>query len=312
MDSSNPNYTPAFLNQLTQSMAILQPTPVHNIKLVWPNIENISLHIKRDDLLHPIISGNKWRKLKYSLAYAQQHKVRHIISFGGGFSNHLHALAYCCHRLKIEFSAIVRGDYSANPSPMLQDLTAWQANIHYVNKLTYQQRAEPNYLEQLQQQFPHAMIIPEGGSNDSALKGVAEIISELVSSYDYIIAPVASGGTLAGLIAATHNTATQVLGIGVLKGQGYLEELVQCLLPKTYAHWSICHEYHFGGYAKRTDELVDFCANFYQQSNIPIEPVYSGKLLYALKDLLEQSYFPKGSKILVLHTGGLQGSRLNP
>lgn len=309
MQTTNHTLRPDILCSLQQTLAIKQPSPLAKININWLGLEDKVVDIKRDDLLHPIISGNKWRKLKYTLQYAIHNNIGHIISFGGGFSNHLHALGYCCQQLNIQLTVIVRGDYSSNPSPMLQDLLHWQAHIQYVDKLTYQQRTEAHYLEHLQQQYTGAYIIPEGGSNDSALKGVAEIVQELDEDYDYILAPVASGGTLAGLIQATHNTKTKILGIAVLKGQGYLEELVQELLPQTQPHWSVCHDYHFGGYAKRTEHLNQFCADFYQHTQIQIEPIYSGKLFFALCDLLAQGYFPAKSKILALHTGGLQGSR---
>ena len=297
------------LDSLLQQLAIQQPSPEQIITPSWTGLEHLNLTVKRDDLLHAIISGNKWRKLQYSLITALQQNIVHIVSFGGGFSNHLHALGYCCHQLNIKFTAIVRGDYSANPSPMLLDLSKWQADIQYVDKVTYQQRDKLEYLQNLQAKYPNALVIPEGGSNKLAIQGVSETINELTQDYDFIIAPVASGGTLAGLITATRNTSIQVLGIAVLKGQGYLENLVQDLLLQTDQHWSINHDYHFGAYAKSSAELHDFCDDFYQQTQIAVEPIYSGKLFFALRDLIGQSYFPQGSKILALHTGGLQGAR---
>ncbi|MGJ8680626.1 1-aminocyclopropane-1-carboxylate deaminase/D-cysteine desulfhydrase [Paraglaciecola sp.] len=276
--------------------------------------QDIKLSIKRDDTIHPIISGNKWRKIKYQLLEALERNTTHIISFGGGFSNHLHALGYCCQQLNMKFTAVVRGDYSRNPSPMLQDLTSWNTNICYVNKITYQKR-NTSYLAELKTQFPDALIVPEGGSSQFALQGVAEIINELHQEYDYIIAPVASGGTLAGLINAVEsrpiNNPPKILGVAALKGQGYLEELVTQLLPQNCnnSNWQIIHDFHFGGYAKTTVELIEFCQNFKQQHQIEIEPIYSGKLFFALDKLLQQNYFPKGSRILALHTGGLQGAR---
>lgn len=272
------------------------------------------IFVKRDDDIHPIISGNKWRKIKFQLIRALENNTQHIISFGGGFSNHLHALGYCCHKLNIKFTAIVRGDYSNNLSPMLQDLTNWHTDIRYVNKITYQAR-NTSLLHSLQDEFPQATIIPEGGSSQFALTGVGEIVSELQQDYDFIIAPVASGGTLAGLINAVDSLGVQnkpqVLGIGVLKGQGYLEELVNELLPKDCSNnnWQINHDYHFGGYAKKTTELHQYCDNFHKQNQLEIEPIYSGKLFYAVEDLLAQNFFPQESRILVLHTGGLQGAR---
>ena len=281
----------------------------------WAAGHDITLTVKRDDLLHPVISGNKWRKLKHALLPAIAAKTKHIISFGGGFSNHLHALGFCCKQLNIQFTAIIRGDYSQNPSPMLQDLMKWQTTIQYVDRKTYQQRAEPEYLKMLQQQNPSALLIPEGGSQREALQGVAEIINELCHSYDYILAPVASGGTLAGLITGVYkhpkHSDCKVLGIAVLKGEVYLEQLVTDLLEKheQTKNWQINHDYHCGGYAKSNHELTQFCGDFYQQTTIKIEPVYSGKLFYGLRDLIDKEYFAPKSRILVLHTGGLQGAR---
>jgi 1-aminocyclopropane-1-carboxylate deaminase len=281
----------------------------------WAATHGITLAVKRDDLLHPLISGNKWRKLKYALIPVIEANTKHIISFGGGFSNHLHALGYCCQQLNIQFTAIIRGNYSQNPSPMLQDLMNWNANINYVDRYTYQQRAVPDYLKSIQQQYPSAVIIPEGGSQQQALQGVGEIIQELQRQYDYILAPVASGGTLAGLITGVSEqhtlTDTTIIGIGVLKGEGYLEQLVTDLLT-TQQHtnnWHINHDYHFGGYAKSNDNLRHFCQDFHQQTDIKIEPVYSGKLFFGLRNLIEIGYFPEKSRILTLHTGGLQGAR---
>jgi 1-aminocyclopropane-1-carboxylate deaminase len=302
-------------NNLTARLEITSPSAESIIQPDWAATHGITVTVKRDDLLHPIISGNKWRKLKHALIPAIDANTQHIISFGGGFSNHVHALGYCCQQLNIQFTAIIRGNYSKNPSPMLQDLATWNTNIHYVDRKTYQQRAEPDYLKTLQQQYPNALIIPEGGSQQQALQGVGEIIQELENQYDYILAPVASGGTLAGLIQkiAQHSKQLdcQILGIAVLKGEGYLEQLVTDLLAKNEQtkNWQINHDYHFGGYAKANNELVQFCCDFYQQTEVKIESVYSGKLFFALRDLINKGYFPQKSRILALHTGGLQGAR---
>ncbi|MEO9945979.1 pyridoxal-phosphate dependent enzyme [Paraglaciecola sp.] len=298
--------------QLTEKLTINTPSSVQVITPDWVN-NKIQLSIKRDDQIHSIISGNKWRKLHHTLEQAVKQNTKHIVSFGGGFSNHLHALGYCCHQLNIQFTAIVRGDYSKNLSPMLQDLLDWKTDVQYVDRVTYKKRTNIEYIQQLQKQYPRALLIPEGGSQQQALQGVANIITELPQTYDYIIAPVASGGTLAGLIkgVSTYSPTTQVLGIGVLKGQGYLEELVASLLPNRQAcnNWHINHDFHFGGYAKSTTELHEFCSDFLKQTHIPIEPVYSGKLIFALKRLIFEEFFPANAKVLILHTGGLQGAR---
>lgn len=300
------------IDPLSHILGIAGPCAEQRLRIDWPNSENYQIWLKRDDLLHPIISGNKWRKLKYALLAAQQQQTKQIISFGGGFSNHLHALGYACAKLDIQLNAIIRGNYSAHPSPMLADLTRWHAKLHYVDRNTYRQRDDPAYLARLQADSPGAMIIPEGGSQYLALRGVTEIVNELSTHYEHILAPVASGGTLAGLIQGTAHLDTQVTGIAVLKGQGYLESLVSELLPnetKNLHNWQINHDYHLGGYAKNPLQLAAFCAEFQAQTQIPIEPVYSGKLFYAARELIKQGVFTPGAKILLLHTGGLQGAR---
>lgn len=290
-------------------LALTTPSPLIDFKPDWPGAERISMQIKRDDLIHPVISGNKWRKLKYTLD-ALPGSCRHIISFGGGFSNHLHACGHLCMQLGIRFTALVRGNYAANPTPMLRDLAAWQACIQYVDKPTYARRSDPIWLENLQKQHPEAVIIPEGGSQEHALKGVAELMEEDAAACDHIIVPVGSGATLAGLICAGHNPVS-VTGVAVLKGEGYLESLVQSLLPSTgrQNHWRILHDYHQGGYGKRNATLTAFCENTTRQYNLPVEPVYSGKLLFAIKDLLAKHFFPDGTRLRIVHTGGMQGAR---
>lgn len=303
------------IGALQHTLGIAQPVTEQRLYIDWPNSEQYQIWLKRDDLLHPIIAGNKWRKLKYALLAAKQQHIKQIISFGGGFSNHLHALGYACAKLDIQLMAIVRGDYSANLTPMLKDLIAWQTKLHYVDRKTYQLRDDPDYLSQLKATYPGAMIIPQGGSQHLALQGVKEVITELTTTYGHILAPVASGGTLAGLIRAVNPVTTQVTGIAVLKGQGYLESLVSDLLPakRNSSHnWQINHDYHFGGYAKKTEQLGAFCTEFQTQTQIPVEPVYSGKLFYAARELIKQRTFTKGAKILLLHTGGLQGARTSP
>jgi 1-aminocyclopropane-1-carboxylate deaminase len=299
------------IDELLKCLSIRAGSPLQKLDNLWPNSDKVEIWVKRDDLLHPIISGNKWRKLKYALVDIILQNPSRVISFGGGYSNHLHALAYACHKLNIHFTAIVRGDYSQNLTPMLKDIACWNAEICYVDRKTYQRRNDADYLALLASNSEDIVIIPEGGSQVSATKGVAEIVSELDQNFDYIIAPVGSGGTLAGLVSGASHLKTKILGIAVLKGPNYLEQQVQNLLPiLTFSdHGEILHNYHFGGYAKSTEELKEFCQGFTEQANIRIEPVYSGKLFFAARDLVTRQIIPKGSRILLLHTGGLQGAR---
>ena len=298
------------IQELESTLSIKTPSDIQPVDLSWLPTELPDVYVKRDDLIHPIISGNKWRKLKYALVDIMMENTSNIVSFGGGFSNHLHALGYCCHKLNLNMTAIVRGDYSKNLTPMLHDLMKWGVDIQFVNRETYRQRNEKNYLKELRRQH-QATVIPEGGSQTQALQGVAEIISENAQDFSHIFCPVGSGGTLAGLIKGTGQSSTHVIGIGVLKGQDYLEKQVAELYPQAQyqRHWHIEHDYHFGGYGKRPDKLMDFCQTFTQETGLDVEPVYSGKLAFALCDLLQKGRFPLQSSVLMLHTGGLQGQR---
>lgn len=300
-------------NNLVNKFGIQAPSPIHPISLLLPQ-HGHEVFVKRDDLLHPIISGNKWRKLQGHLHAIIESQTSHCISFGGGFSNHLHALGYCCYQLGVSLTAMVRGDYSHQLTPMLQDLTSWGVKLAFVNKITYQKRNEKAYLAELMQESPGARIIPEGGSDALALAGVSALLDEVspnLDDYDFLLCPVASGGTLAALAKGLkeRQSRCQLIGIAMLKGEGYLEELVQSLLPVDVATPRILHDFHCGGYAKRPDYLEHFCQAMNKKGSVPVEPVYSGKLFYAIEQLIQKGYFPKNSRILALHTGGLQGAR---
>ena len=314
------NMTP---EHLQKQLGLSLPSSLQRFTPDWPGAERVSLWVKRDDLIHPIISGNKWRKLSQLLA-DNAATTQHIVSFGGGFSNHLHALGWCCYQLGIEFTALIRGNYGASPTPMLTDLSRWQANIRYLTKLEYKQRDEPEFLASLSKQYPRALIIPEGGSQQAALAGVQSMLTECQIPFDKIITPVASGATMAGLIngAGIINEAgmlsgvsarQQVLGIAVLNGVGYLEDLVARFLPaKLNRDWQILHQYHHGGYARTSPALLTLCEEMQQAYAIPVEPVYSGKVFYAVKALLAQGAFAAGEQVIIVHTGGLQGARTDP
>ncbi|MDC8832573.1 1-aminocyclopropane-1-carboxylate deaminase/D-cysteine desulfhydrase [Alteromonas gilva] len=313
-------------DNLPARLGLNLPSPLTAFTPDWPGANKVSMWIKRDDLIHPIISGNKWRKLSdvlHTFLHERPASKRHIISFGGGYSNHLHALGWCCRQLDIAFTAIVRGNYQANPTPMLTDLATWQATIRYVTKAEYHRRHDPDYLATLQQDAPGALIIPEGGSQLSALSGVRQLLAEISPHpFNTIITPVASGATMAGIVSglAPHQSA---LGIAVLNGVGYLEDLVAQFLPDfstrhqqnsmlPATQWQILHQFHHGGYARRSPALTSFCDELLKEHELAVEPVYSGKVFYAVKHLLEDGFFTPGDNIVILHTGGLQGSRSDP
>jgi 1-aminocyclopropane-1-carboxylate deaminase len=271
----------------------------------------VQVKIKRDDLIHPQISGNKWRKLKFTLQQVKKNNFAGIVSFGGAYSNHIHALAYAGKHYNIPTSAIIRGEESYANNATLSQAQDWGMKLTFVDRKTYKKRDEPEYLSLLQNQYPNHLIVPEGGSNKLALQGVAEVITELnqQTEFDYLLCPVGSGGTIAGLI--TGATAKQhILGIAVLKNAEYLCETIRQLLPEDCKHkkqWQLLTDFHRGGYAKFNKPDIERITSFIKQSNIPFEPIYSGKMLLALFDLLAQNKFPANSRIVLLHTGGLQG-----
>ena len=286
---------------------LVLPSPLISFTPTWKGAEQVEIKIKRDDLIHPVISGNKWRKLSSLLNEIPQ-DTKGIVSFGGGFSNHIHALAYCCKGLSLPFTAIIRGDYSQHITPMLEDILAWGAQVVYVDRVTFKRRNDEDYLKALSRQFDGYSIIPEGGSHKNAIQGIANVVKEVEWDFDTILTPVASGATLAG-VAQSLNTHQRAIGIAVLKGKGYLETLVESFVSPPRGNWHIEHGFHHGRYGKVSPELDRFCTDLFEEYKVPVEGVYSGKLFFALKAMLANRTFPKGHKILVLHTGGVQGAR---
>jgi len=277
---------------------------------------NVKVQVKRDDLIHPIISGNKWRKLKYNLIHVKQHQnISAVLSFGGSYSNHIHALAYACYQQNLPCVGIIRGEKSNASNFTLTWAHHWGMKLHFVDRKTYRRRHDTDYLSQLQQEFPDHFIVPEGGSNELAIPGVAEIIAELdqQTEFDTLITPVGSGGTLAGLITGdrqSNHTDHKLLGIAVLKGADYLVAEVESLLSNQatkHEGWQVLTNFHRGGYAKFSSEDAMRIMAFNQTTGVDFEPVYSGKMILALLDLLEQGYFKAGERIVLLHTGGMQG-----
>lgn len=288
---------------------------IQKIELPLFKKHNIHVQIKRDDLIHDEISGNKWRKLKYNLLNFKQKKYTGAVTFGGSFSNHIHAFAYACKQHNIPCVGIIRGEPQYANNFTLSWARHWGMHCHFVDRLTYRRRFEDNYLNELMQQFPNHLIIPEGGTNTDAIKGVAEIISELTdqTSFDTLMTPVGSGGTLAGLITGDsqpHKITHKILGIAVLKQAEYLITDVKQLLPdfaNGHNNWQLLSQFHRGGYGKINDEDIARLKQINQQTGITFEPVYSGKMMLALCELIEQGYFQANERIVLLHTGGLQG-----
>ncbi|WP_206485154.1 pyridoxal-phosphate dependent enzyme [Thalassotalea sp. G2M2-11] len=270
----------------------------------------IQVQIKRDDLIHPIISGNKWRKLKYNIEHIKQQHHQGIVSFGGSYSNHIHALAYAGHYKQFNTIGIIRGEPHYANNYTLQCAQKWGMKLIFVDRKTYRKRHETSYLAQLQQQFPNYFIVPEGGSNHLALPGVSEVCQELEAQteFDTLITPVGSAGTLSGLILGDQGKH-QLLGVAVLKQAQYLVNEINQFIGHhaQLTNWQLLTDYHGGGYGKFSSGDLSALKAFSEQTAIPFEPIYSGKMIVALLDLIKKNTFPAGHRIVLLHTGGLQG-----
>ena len=268
----------------------------------------IELWMKRDDLLHPIISGNKWRKLKYSLDHALFLGSDTLISMGGAYSNHLHALAYTGKVLGLKTKGFIRGEQPKTLTPTLIDMQSWGMELSFVSRADYRLLRQYKNCNDLHGLKPQQYWLPEGGAQVLALRGMAELVNEIDRSYDILCVPCGTGATLAGIINAIPETVS-IWGFAALKNAGFLKADVATLLPKTCTNWQINLDYHFGGFAKISPELINFINYFEKKTGIPLEPVYTGKMLFALYDLITKNTFKPSQRIIAVHTGGLQGKR---
>lgn len=268
--------------------------------------KQISLSIKREDLIHPMISGNKLRKLKYNLIAAKEQGFDTLLTFGGAYSNHIAATAYSGKINGLKTIGIIRGDelsekWEANPT--LQLASAHGMRFIFVSRDDYRDKENPSYLKKLQYENGPFYPLPEGGTNTLAVRGCEEILRSGDADFDVICCAVGTGGTLAGITNSSLENQ-QVLGFPAVKGDFLSEDI------RRFAHtgqWNLITKYDFGGYAKVSAELVDFVNDFKRKTQIPLDPIYTGKMVFGILDLVQQDYFLPQTKILAIHTGGLQG-----
>ena len=278
-----------------------------NKKILLDLPDGIELFIKREDKLHPIISGNKFRKLKYNIQEAKRLGHTTLLTFGGAFSNHILAVAGAGAEFGFKTIGIIRGEElesKINENPTLAKTQELGMQFHFVSRTAYRDKESSSFISFLCEKFGNFYLVPEGGTNDLAIKGCEEILtSEDKSYFTHIACAVGTGGTISGLINSSTEKQ-QLIGFSSLKG-AFLSEVIRNFVVKT--NWSISDAYHFGGYGKVNDELIQFLNSFYTQTSIPLDPVYTGKMVFGVLDLIEKGYFPENSKILMIHTGGLQG-----
>ncbi|MFV8327264.1 1-aminocyclopropane-1-carboxylate deaminase/D-cysteine desulfhydrase [Flavobacterium sp. ZS1P14] len=268
--------------------------------------DSISVHIKREDLIHPFVSGNKFRKLKYNLLQAKEESQETVLTFGGAFSNHIAAVAFAGKEKGFKTIGIIRGDelaskISENPTLLFAQNCGMQ--LEFISRAEYRLKSEASFLANLKIKFGDFYLIPEGGTNALAVKGCQEIVTEEDSVFDYVCCSVGTGGTISGIINSVLRHQ-KVLGFPALKGD-FLKEEIRNFAQNE--NWELITAYHFGGYGKVNPELIEFINQFYQENQIPLDPIYTGKMVFGVMDLIHKNYFPAQSKILLIHTGGIQG-----
>ena len=276
----------------------------------------VTIYLKRDDLLHPEVSGNKWRKLKHNLTEATAQGKGTILTFGGAYSNHIYATAAAGQLFGFKTVGIIRGEETLPLNPTLEFARNCGMRLLHVDRTAYANKYQWEFLESLSDHFGDFYLLPEGGTNALAVKGCAEIVPEINIDFQYICCCCGTGGTLAGLVAslAPHQRA---LGFSVLKGGDFLVgEVKQVLkayrnafegMPFVSSNFQIVKDYHFGGYAKTSPELYQFIRSFEQRHGILLDQVYTGKMLAGLYDMIQKGHFKAGQTIVVVHTGGAQG-----
>ena len=273
--------------------------------------KRVALQVLRLDQVHPEVSGNKFYKLQYNLQEALRQNHHQVLTFGGAYSNHIYATAAAAREVGLDSVGIIRGELLDVQNPTLAFARAAGMSLLGISREHYREKNNPTFLESLRKQFGDFYLIPEGGTNTLAIQGTREILTAFHFSFSHVLTPIGTGGTFAG-IAASLIPHQKLLGISALKGEGIREEISNLLKAEeiqSKGSLEIVTQYHQGGYAKWTTELIDFIHWFWDTFDIPLDPIYTGKMAFACWDLLQKNYFPLGSRILLIHTGGLQGNR---
>ena len=293
-------------NSTVNLLGRLAPTAV-----LGQSFANVSL--LRLDLHGGSAPGNKWFKLQGNISQANQQGIKILVSFGGAWSNHLHALAAIGRDLGLQTIGIVRGEEPLNPSAMLRDAKRWGMKLVYVSRAEYRRRDESGYIDEVRARYGACLVIPEGGANLAGVEGcgaIAQMLSNAGVRGSKIVLPVGTGTTLAGVAGGLGRAGgNEVVGVSVLKGAFDLDGRIKAMMGENGAPWSLLHDHHCGGYARVSAELREFILAFQAVHHIPLDPVYTGKAMYAVYQLLFNAVWSGDRDIVVIHTGGLQGRR---
>ena len=283
------------------------PTPLQKLSGVFLKQNGLEVYVKRDDLIHPEIMGNKWRKLKYNLEAMKHRNLTQMVTMGGAYSNHIAAVAAAAELYGFQSVGIIRGDeLNMQSNHTLRLASSKGMKLVFVSREEYRDLRENQ--DVLKSQYQGSYVLPEGGTNDLAIKGCKEITDEIEIDFDVIVCPVGTGGTLSGIIS-TLKEHQKAIGVSSLKGS-FIDDEIHQLLQKNGIHnsnYSINREYHFGGYAKSNSHLIDFIEDFKEKYSIQLDPIYTGKSFFGVWDMIKTGKFEKNLRIVLLHTGGLQG-----
>jgi 1-aminocyclopropane-1-carboxylate deaminase len=280
------------------------PSPL--VELVDDRLGDVRLLLKRDDLIHGELTGNKWRKLKYVLADARSSGASTLLTFGGAYSNHLRAVAAAGRLYGFSTIGVVRGEERPY-NPVLASAVADGMRLHYLDRASYRRKSDPDVVDALRRSFGDFYPIPEGGTTTLAVQGCAELVGEIDEPFDVITCPVGTGGTLAGLSAGL-GPGRRALGISVLKGALSLDDevaqLQRAAIGRVHANWTIDHRFHCGGFARRSPLLDEFLEGFASRHGLRLDPVYVGKMMLGLFTLISQGVVPAGTTVVAVVTGG--------
>ena len=271
----------------------------------------ISVDMLRLDGIHPIVSGNKIFKPKYFLTEAINSSHKQVITFGGAYSNHLAATAFVSNATELKCIGFVRGERHAKLSHTLQFCTENKMRLEFMSREEYKKISSANFSDALVKTFGAHVLIPEGGFSEKGAEGAMLICDHYnFKDYSHVCCPIGTATTFAGLIKGSNEET--ILGFSVLKNLDDIENRLQYLNIRSSKKYVMVSDYHFGGYAKKDALLISFINSFYEENKIPLDFVYTGKMMFGVNDLINKNYFPKGSKILCIHTGGLQGNKSLP
>ena len=276
---------------------------VHLLESDFLREMGVEVYVLRLDELHPIISGNKWYKLKYNLDEAR--RGNGILTFGGAFSNHIYAAAWACNQLGIPSVGIIRGEETQPLNNIMKSAKNWGMEIKYISRSDYRKKAESKFLDDLKAQYANFHIIPEGGANEIGVRGAEEILSRIEIYYSHIACSIGTGAMMGGLVNSVKHMA-KVIGYSSLKGGAFLVDEVRHFVRNNEVGFEISIDYHFGGYAKSTPELEKFIEDFKNDYDIQLDWVYNGKMFYGLFHDILKGKFEKGAKIIAVHCGGIQ------